>query len=44
LASLAGLEVSYLEANEIKASEKELYSLYEQIFEKAKFRLIKLPC
>jgi hypothetical protein len=43
MASLAGLEVRYLDANEIKASEKELYSLYEQIFEKAKFRLIKLP-
>jgi len=43
LASISGLEIRYLDLSEIKANEKELYSLYEQIFEKAKFRLIKLP-
>ena len=42
MANLAGLEIRYLELDEIRAREKEIYSLYEQIFEKAKFRLIKL--
>lgn len=41
--SFADIETVYLGLNEIKLHEKELYALYEQIFEKAKFKLIKLP-
>lgn len=43
LKSLEGLEVKTLELPEIKALEKEIFSLYEGIFENAKFKLIKLP-
>lgn len=38
-----GLEVKTLELSEIQLLEKEIFSLYETIFEKAKFKLIKLP-
>jgi len=41
--SSEGVEVKYLNADEIKLHEKQLYKLYEGIFEKAKFKLIKLP-
>ncbi len=41
--SLEGVEVKYLNADEIKVHEKQMYKLYEGIFEKAKFKLIKLP-
>lgn len=41
--SIEGVEVKYLNKEEIKAHEKQLYRLYEGIFEKAKFKLIKLP-
>lgn len=41
--SAASLEVRELKAEEIKKHEKELFKLYEGIFEKAKFKLIKLP-
>jgi hypothetical protein len=41
--SIEGVEVKYLNKDEIKAHEKQLYKLYEGIFEKAKFKLIKLP-
>ncbi|MBA2610424.1 MAG: hypothetical protein H0U95_00540 [Bacteroidetes bacterium] len=41
--SIEGVEIKYLNKNEIKLHEKELYKLYEGIFEKAKFKLIKLP-
>jgi hypothetical protein len=41
--SLEGVEVKYLNANEIKVHEKQMYKLYEGIFAKAKFKLIKLP-
>jgi hypothetical protein len=37
------LQIKQLKLEEIKALEKEIYSLYENIFEKAKFKLIKLP-
>lgn len=41
--SFSGVEEKYLSLDEIKSSEKTLYDLYENIFEKAKFKLIKLP-
>lgn len=41
--SMEGLSTRYLEATEIAAREKEMYALYESIFERAKFRLMKLP-
>ena len=41
--SIEPLEVKYLTLAEIKKREKELYALYENIFEQAKFKLIKLP-
>jgi len=41
--SIEGVEVKYLNKEEIKLHEKQLYKLYEGIFEKAKFKLIKLP-
>lgn len=39
----AALEIKELSADEIKKHEKEMYALYEEIFAKAKFKLIKLP-
>ena len=39
----ATLEVRELSAEEIKQHEKDMYRLYEEIFVKAKFKLIKLP-
>lgn len=39
----AGLEIRELSTEEINKYEKEMYSLYEEIFLKAKFKLIKLP-
>lgn len=41
--SFAGIETRYLSFDEIITHEKDLYKLYEGIFEKAKFKLIKLP-
>lgn len=41
--SLNGINSKYLTLTEIKLFEQELYRLYEQIFDKAKFKLIKLP-
>jgi hypothetical protein len=41
--SIQNLEQRTLDEEEIKSREKEIYALYEQVFEKAKFRLIKLP-
>lgn len=41
--NLEGVEVKYLNVDDIKLHEKQLYKLYEGIFEKAKFKLIKLP-
>ncbi|MBL7918821.1 MAG: N-acetyltransferase [Bacteroidia bacterium] len=41
--SIEGVEIKYLTIDEIKTHEKQLYKLYEGIFEKAKFKLIKLP-
>jgi len=41
--SFQGIETRYLSVAEIKKSEEALYSLYENIFERAKFKLIKLP-
>lgn len=37
------LNQEYFDLNQIKKHEKEIYSLYENIFDKAKFKLIKLP-
>lgn len=37
------IETRNLSAADISKYESELYALYEQIFEKAKFRLMKLP-
>lgn len=42
-ASFKGVTSEYLDVAEIKQFEPQLYRLYEQIFEKAKFKLIKLP-
>jgi hypothetical protein len=39
----AALQVKELGLEEIKAEEKKIYKLYSDIFEKAKFKLIKLP-
>ncbi len=41
--SFEGIEVKYLNKEEIKFHEKQLYKLYENIFDQAKFKLIKLP-
>ena len=41
--NLNGVEVRSLTKEEIITHEAHLYSLYEEIFEKAKFKLIKLP-
>jgi hypothetical protein len=41
--NLEGVAVKYLSLAEIQFHEKHLYKLYEGIFEKAKFKLIKLP-
>lgn len=41
--SMEGVEIKYLNIDQIKTYEKQLYKLYEGIFEKAKFKLIKLP-
>ena len=41
--NLAGVEIKHLSLREIQLHEKQLYKLYEGIFEKAKFKLIKLP-
>ncbi|MES2679894.1 MAG: hypothetical protein V4635_08425 [Bacteroidota bacterium] len=41
--SVQSLQQRQLEQEEIKNREKEIYTLYEEVFEKAKFRLIKLP-
>ena len=41
--SAAPIEIRELKADEIKKREKELFRLYEGIFAKAKFKLIKLP-
>ncbi len=41
--SLIGVEVKDFNLDEIKSHEKELYALYENIFDKARFKLIKLP-
>ena len=38
-----GISVKELSAEEIKVYEKDMYRLYEEIFAKAKFKLIKLP-
>lgn len=43
LKSLGGVEMRYLDLDEIRKKESDLYSLYEEVFEKAKFKLIKLP-
>jgi hypothetical protein len=39
----APIEMRYMSLEDIVAQEKELYALYDQIFERAKFKLIKLP-
>jgi hypothetical protein len=41
--SFANVETKHLSLDEIILHEKEIYALYEQIFENAKFKLIKLP-
>lgn len=38
-----GIETKYFELEDLKKHEKEIYGLYEEIFERAKFKLIKLP-
>lgn len=38
-----GVEIKSLSLDEIKLHEQRLYSLYEGIFNRAKFKLIKLP-
>lgn len=43
LNSCNDVEIKYLTNEEIKVYEIQLYQLYEEIFEKAKFKLIKLP-
>jgi hypothetical protein len=39
----SGLERRALSLEELKMNEKEIYRLYEQVFERAKFKLLKLP-
>lgn len=43
LKSREGFEIRQLSLDTIKQLEKEIYALYENIFDKAKFKLIKLP-
>lgn len=38
-----GLEIKELSLDEIRTQEAQIYRLYEEIFSKAKFKLIKLP-
>jgi hypothetical protein len=38
-----GITVKELGLTEIKKREKEIYRLYEEVFNRAKFRLVKLP-
>ena len=38
-----GIEIKYLNLEEIKTNEAKLYKLYEDVFERAKFKLVKLP-
>lgn len=38
-----GVEIKYLNVEEIKTNEAKLYKLYEDVFERAKFKLVKLP-
>ena len=38
-----GIEIKYLNLEEIKTNEARLYKLYEGVFERAKFKLVKLP-
>jgi predicted N-acyltransferase len=40
---LQGVQTRYLELEEITKAEKQIFRLYENVFEKAKFKLIKLP-
>ena len=41
--SLGTVELRYFELDEIREKEQDIYALYEEVFEKAKFKLIKLP-
>lgn len=41
--NLEGVEIKHLSLAEIQFHEADLYKLYESIFDKAKFKLIKLP-
>ncbi|MCC6369859.1 MAG: hypothetical protein IT236_02515 [Bacteroidia bacterium] len=41
--SFEGVEVKNMNLQEIVKHENEIYALYENIFDKAKFKLIKLP-
>lgn len=41
--NLGEVNVRELDLNEIRSNESQIYSLYEAIFENAKFKLIKLP-
>jgi hypothetical protein len=41
--SIQGIDVKYLNEADIKKHETAIYKLYEEVFEKAKFKLIKLP-
>jgi hypothetical protein len=43
LRSVAGTETRYLTLADIERNENGIYRLYEEVFEKAKFRLMKLP-
>lgn len=40
---MEGIDTKFLSLEEILLHEKQMYELYEAIFEKAKFKLIKLP-
>ncbi len=41
--SLQEVQIRELSHHDIQRCEKELYALYEEVFEKARFKLIKLP-
>ncbi len=41
--SLGHVEARYLDTDEIRSLEAEMYTLYESIFDRARFKLLKLP-
>ena len=43
LKNAANIEIKTLSEDELKKENKNIYKLYEQVFDHAKFKLVKLP-